>query len=235
MIRAAQTSWRLTRGLLNVCGVVLCRRKPAMVDQPRHWRRRAAGWREEVAGAAQDSYYADFDHRLVQTLADLPVARRVLEVGCFFGHRLAMVQRALPQTMAIGVDIVFEGLRSAQAPGAPTPHLVNGDALRLPFRSDSVDCVYTSVCLTHIPECDVGTALDEMVRVSHRYVALVEVYDRVMKLRPRLRVWAWTDGYCHAYPALLQRRGLRAVRQDGWRDASGHPRFTLFLYEKAAG
>lgn len=232
MKRFLQSAWRSSRGVVNVCSVGLSRRKLATVNQQDLWVRRAHNWRQETSALADDAYYAGVDRRLTTTLARLPNVEQVLEVGCFSGYRLAKVQDALGSTLTIGLDVVFQGLQAAQEAGISSQRLVNGDARRLPFRSGSFDCVYTCVSLTHVPERQIGVVLDELVRVTRRYVVLVEIYDRLMRLSRRLRVWAWTDGYCHEYPTLLAQRGLTPLHLEGLEDGVGHPRCTLFVYER---
>jgi len=209
-------------------------RKLVAVDQRRAWRRRAANWRAEVAAVEGDPYYAELDARLVKTLAALPSARRLLEVGCFTGYRLAKVRAALADALVLGLDMVFEALRVGRDGASGACRLVNGDAAHLPLRSGAVDCCYTIACLTHVPERRVGAVLDEMLRVARRYLVLIEVYDRLMRFRQRLRVWGWEGGYCHPYEALLARRGLTPLRVEGLYDGAGHPRYTLFVYAKGS-
>jgi len=236
MNRLAQRSMRWGVGVANVCASAVCGRKLIVVDQHSTWRRRAQHWQQEIDAAMEDPYYAALDRRVIDVLAgclEPGESSRLLEVGCFFGYRLAKVRTALPHAATVGVDRVFEGLRVARARAAGTlPALVAGDVTRLPFGSDAFDCLYTVVCLTHIPRRQIRAALDELIRVTKRYLVLVEVYDRLMGFSKRLGVWAWTDGYAHAYPTLLSGRGLIQRRLEGLEDTTGHPRFTLFVYEK---
>ncbi len=220
--------------MTNICSASLCGRKLFTVDQRSYWQARAQNWRQELEAVAHDPYYTELDRRLITTLAGLGNARSFLEVGCFVGYRLAKVGAGLPGATAVGVDVVFEALRVAR--GAESDRLprrlVNGDALSLPFRSGAVDCVYTVACLTHIPERSVSRALDEMLRVSRRYLVLIEVYDRLMGLARRFQVRRWPGGYCHPYETLLARPDLTRIRVEGLYDEVRHPRYTLFVYAK---
>ena len=218
---------------LNIISSQLAGRKLVTANQRERWAARAEAWQREIDGCAEDAYYAALDQTLVATLTGLTDVKLLLEVGCFFGWRLAQVAQALPQAAVIGADLVLEGLRVAKTTGRMAC-LVNADATRLPFHSNAVDCVYTVACLTHIPERAVKRALDEMQRVTRRYLVLIEIYDRLMRFPERLRTWAWRDGFCHAYERLLTREGLRRIRMEGLCDADGHPRLTLFVYAKTS-
>lgn len=234
MISLLRAPLRVGRDVTNICSASLCGRKVFTVDQRSYWQARARNWRQEVEAVAQDPYYVALDRRLIATLGGLGNARSFLEVGCFVGYRLSKVGAALRSATVVGADVVFDALRVAwDAPAERLPRrLVNGDAICLPFRSGAVDCVYTVACLTHIPERMVSRALDEMLRVSRRYLVLIEVYDRPMGLAKRFQARCWGGGYCHPYETLLARPGLTRVRVEGLYDQAGHPRYTLFVYRK---
>ena len=218
---------------LNIISSQVTGRKLVTANQRARWAARAEAWPQEVDGLVKDAYYTALDQTLVATLTGLTDVKRLLEVGCFFGWRLAQVAQAFPQAAVIGVDLVLEGLQVAKHTGRMRC-LVNADATCLPFHSNAVDCVYTVACLTHIPERAVARALDEMQRVTRRYLVLMEIYDRPMRLSQRLRTWAWRDGFCHAYERLLSREGLTQIRMEALCDAEGHPRLTLFVYAKTS-
>jgi pseudaminic acid biosynthesis-associated methylase len=53
----------------------------------------------------------------------------------------------------------------------------NTDAFHLPLADASVDLVFTAGVLIHIAPEDLGAALDEIVRVSRRYVLCIEYFS----------------------------------------------------------
>lgn len=234
MISLLRAPLRVGRDVTNICCASICGRKLFTVDQRSYWQTRARNWRQELEAVARDPYYTELDRRLIETLAGLGNVRSFLEVGCFVGYRLSKVGAALPGATVVGVDVVFEALTVARDSSMKTgpSRLVNGDAVCLPFRSGAVDCVYTVVCLTHIPERSVSRALDEMLRVSQRYLVLIEVYDRLMGLAKRFQLRRWRGGYCHPYESLLARPGLTRIRVEGLYDQARHPRYTLLVYGK---
>jgi pseudaminic acid biosynthesis-associated methylase len=106
-------------------------------------------------------------------LAGLDV-RRAVEVGCNVGWNLRYLSQAgvpavwgvEPQTYAI------ERARRAD----PTLTIVPGTAFSLPFRDGCFDLAFTSGVLIHISPDDLGRALDELYRVTSRYLIVIE-YD----------------------------------------------------------
>ena len=84
---------------------------------------------------------------------------RVLEVGCGAGHLLAR----LPAGRRFGVDLAHVLLQRARGRLGNDAALAQGDAIELPFPSDTFERVYCSEVLEHLP--DPATALDEIRRV----------------------------------------------------------------------
>jgi SAM-dependent methyltransferase len=86
----------------------------------------------------------------------------VVDVGCSSGYLLADLRAAQPGAVAVGVDLVPEGLRRAHAevPDAP---LLLADCLALPLQDATVDAIASANVLEHVAD-DEG-ALREMCRV----------------------------------------------------------------------
>ncbi len=217
-------------GVANVVSQGVFGRKLIVTNQVSYWKKRGDAWRTEDAGVSGDPYYDGLDRRLVATLAGLKDAATVLEVGCFFGRRLALVRGALADRTVIGLDRLAPPLETAAV--LSKGHLIRADATKIPLTSSSVDCAYTVVCLSHIPKSQVTVALGEMARVARRYVVLIEVFDKPMHWRKRLQAWSWGAGYCHDYRRLLGGHSFHGFREEPLLDSNGHPRYTMFVAEK---
>ena len=99
----------------------------------------------------------------------------ILEVGCGPGRILMAVREEYPDKMLSGVDISSNMVERASlvVPGA---RLSVAFAQNLPFPDSFFDVVFTSHCLVHIPEGTIRSAVDELFRVSNRYVILNEQF-----------------------------------------------------------
>ena len=99
---------------------------------------------------------------------------RTLEVGCNAGWNMTYL-RAIGWTELNGVEPQPYAVQRARErePGAT---FWEGTAFALPFANNSFELVFTSGVLIHIATDQLGTALDEMYRVSSRYIVAVE-YD----------------------------------------------------------
>ena len=153
---------------------------------------------------------------------------RALEVGCNVGWNLVYLER-------LGIRDLY-GIEPQ--PGAverarhrrPAFNVLHGTAFDLPFRDGLFDLVFTSGVLIHIAPAELGAALDEIARVSKRWIAAIE-YDhpseRAVAYRGRA-LWKRDHG------AAWQSRhpGLRLVRRLELGPADGYDDCTAHLFEK---
>lgn len=86
---------------------------------------------------------------------------RVLDVGCGPGSDLAVLADATDEV--VGLDITPSFLRAAKTDG-PGP-LVRGDMRALPLGADTVDGIWSSASVLHVPRADAATTLAEFDRV----------------------------------------------------------------------
>jgi SAM-dependent methyltransferase len=113
---------------------------------------------------------------------------RVLDVGCGAGHLLARV----PAGRRVGVDLAHVLLRRARGRLGANVALAQGDAVELPFLSDTFERVYCSEVLEHLP--DPPAALGEIRRVlKPGGVAVLSVPN---------------ESLINAFKTLLRRAGL---------------------------
>ena len=94
-------------------------------------------------------------------------SRRVLLVGCGPSARVAVGIGEL----SVGVDIFRPYLEKARSEGV-LGNLVRADAIKLPFRSFTFDCVIALDVIEHLPKRKGHGLIGEMVRVSKRRVVI---------------------------------------------------------------
>ncbi len=102
---------------------------------------------------------------------------RVLEVGCNRGHNLVAIAEGLPGVEVVGIEpnpVALEIARQA----SPKASALQGNAGDLPFKDGWFDTVFTCGVLIHIPLDALGTALQEIYRVSRRYILAVEYFAK---------------------------------------------------------
>ncbi len=190
-------------------------------------------WRSEFGASYTDRNDIERPARVAswrRILADRPVTR-ALEVGCNVGWNLRYLT-------ACGVDEVWgvEPQRYAIEKArrrSPDLHIVPGTAFELPFRDGWFDLSFTSGVLIHIAPDQLGRALDELHRVTRRWLVVIE-YDHPEEVAISYRghadaLWKRDHGAIIAarFPELVLRdRGLL-------READGYDDCTFHVFEKS--
>ena len=106
-----------------------------------------------------------------------PKLESILEIGCNIGinmHALAKITDALlygvePNEKALDLAVKNGALHKNRA------HKANLESL--PFDCDTVDLVFTSGVLIHIPDQSLKQAVSEIYRVSRRYILTLEYFS----------------------------------------------------------
>lgn len=158
-------------------------------------------------------------------LSEYEPFERVLEVGCGLGHNL----------MAVDADERYgvepnDAAREAAQDAYHSLLLYDGEAQRLPFRDDWFDLVFTCGLLIHIPPQDIRKVVEEVARVSRRFVLAVEYAFPVEEVRE----YRGEDAalWVRPYGTLLEAWGsLRIVGHDA-ADSNLYPGCEWWLCEK---
>ncbi len=157
---------------------------------------------------------------------------RALEVGCNVGRNLEYLTACgVPEVWGIEPQrFAIERARRR----SPALHLLPGTAFDLPFRDRWFDLAFTSGVLIHIAPDDLGRALDELVRVSRRWIVVIE-YDAAEEQALPYRgladaLWKRDHG-----AALAARHPTLALRRRGpLGEADGYDDCTFHIFEKPA-
>ncbi|HEX3758081.1 MAG TPA: pseudaminic acid biosynthesis-associated methylase [Kofleriaceae bacterium] len=189
-------------------------------------------WRSEFGRAYTERNDHDRPER-VEAWRQLLVGiapRRVLEVGCNVGWNLVDLDR-LGLGELYGVEPQIDAVYRARV-RRPDFHVLAGTAFDLPLDHGSCDLVFTSGVLIHIAPGSLGAALDEIYRVSRRWIAAIE-YDAPVEEEVVYRGRAaalWKRDHGAAWTARYP--GLRLVRRLELDGELGYDRCTAHLFEK---
>ena len=163
----------------------------------------------------QRAIYRPVHWAVVHELA-APPAHRILDVGCGTGILTSSLAEC-PGVSVCGCDLSFGMLQRAKRRRSAA--CVQGDAQRLPFRSQSVDAVVATESFHWFPDPD--AALAEMARVlvpgGRLLAAMVNVrtdaFAKLVTEASRLvgEPWHWPTK--RELAGRMEQVGLRVVRQ----------------------
>ena len=111
--------------------------------------------------------------KFIRDLATSLKANNVLEVGCNIGNDL----QGFPENFEVyGLDLNEHALDIA-VQRFPSFKFENGSITELPYGDSSIDFVFTHNVLNYIPEKEMDKAINELYRVSRKYILNCELFD----------------------------------------------------------
>jgi pseudaminic acid biosynthesis-associated methylase len=189
-------------------------------------------WRSEFGRAYTDRNDHEKPERVDawRRLLDGITPERVCEVGCNVGWNLEYLRR-LGVTEMFGIEPQAHAVERARWRG-PAFNVIQGTAFDLPFRDGWFDLAFTSGVLIHISPKTIGAALDELYRVSRRWIVAIE-YDDPIEQEIKYRgheaaLWKRDHGalWRSRYPSLHELRTLELGPANGYDNCTAH------LFEK---
>jgi len=139
-----------------------------------------------------ESNYNEVFAKFIRDLATSLRAINVLEVGCNTGndlqgfsenfevHGLDMNERAL--------DIAIQRF--------PSFKFKNGSITEMPYEDSSIDFVFTHNVLNYIPEKEMDKTINELYRVSRKYILNCELFDENESPIDDNEVSSWNRNVC---------------------------------------
>jgi pseudaminic acid biosynthesis-associated methylase len=162
-------------------------------------------------------------------LAEIPKEAQILEVGCNRAMQLRLLER-IGFSNLWGIEINRNALAGARE--KTSFNVVYGSALDIPFKDTFFDLVYTSGVLIHIAPQDVPKAIDEIYRVSRKYIWGLEYYapkcEEIDYRGHKNRLWK--NDFLRLY--LDQHPDLQVVRKKVIKSIIRDATDMMFLLEK---
>jgi pseudaminic acid biosynthesis-associated methylase len=124
---------------------------------------------------------------------------KILEVGCNTGAQLNILKN-MGFIDLHGLELSIEPLLEAKKLH-PKLNLIQGNAINTPYKDKYFDMVFTSGVLIHINEENLNKAMDEMYRVSKKYIWCYEYFSEereMIKYRGIDNV-LWKDNFCKKF------------------------------------
>lgn len=108
--------------------------------------------------------------------AKVPAPLSALEVGCNIGRNLVALRHFIAELHAVEPNRKASDI-ARNLPELDAATITEGDGFKLPYADASIDLVFTSGVLIHVAPNDLGKVVDEIVRVSRRYVLCNEYFS----------------------------------------------------------
>jgi pseudaminic acid biosynthesis-associated methylase len=144
---------------------------------------------DSETGRLQDLWSGDFGDAYVERNAKAHEGREpfwrerletlgvtsALEIGCNVGGNLVWIGDALGAANVAGIEINETAAATARR-RLPEADIRIGQAAELPFEDGQFDLVFTAGVLIHQSRESLPSVLDEMIRVSKRFVLAAEYF-----------------------------------------------------------
>lgn len=163
-----------------------------------------------------------------------PAPQSVLEVGCNIGQNLVALGSLVSELHGVEPNAQVCDL-ARRHPALHNADIRCSDGGNLDFGDASIDLVFTAGVLIHVAPDDLARVVDEIVRVSRRYVVCVEYFSPT----PVEIQYRGMEGYLFKRDFgsyYLERHPELRVRDYGflWKPLDHSDNTNWWLFEKAA-
>ena len=108
-------------------------------------------------------------------LEGIPKSTKILECGCNVGGQLQILKKMGFGNLS-GIEIQRYAVEEAKKQGQ-NMDLIQGSLLDIPFKDNFFDLVFTAGVLIHINPNDLPKVIDEIYRVSNKYIWIYEYFS----------------------------------------------------------
>lgn len=95
----------------------------------------------------------------------------ILEIGCSQGLTVGKFLKERKE--AYGIDVSLDAIKQAVGKKYNIPNCIQASATKIPFIDNFVDAIFTCDVLEHLTEEDVHKALNEIKRITKKYLFIV--------------------------------------------------------------
>ncbi|MHA1671603.1 MAG: class I SAM-dependent methyltransferase [Promethearchaeota archaeon] len=149
---------------------------------------------EFYSNAYKDKLLSKSEQKRIKLfLSKIPVCNRVLELGCADGRILDRIKA----DYKIGIDFVIKPLKNVKS------RVYASNISYLPFDDNSFDLVISSEVLEHLDAKTFYKALEEINRVSSKYIMISVPYREQL-----IQLLAWCSNCKKYYHAFLHKRSF---------------------------
>jgi len=187
-------------------------------DQREYWNTRGIEYYEEFFDTEYYKYEIFFQDLLISELRNLNF-KSIFEAGCGFGWNVKRVKKEFPNTKIGGLDFSLPQLKNTRLYEKDiVMPVTQGDACTMPFCDDAFDAGFTMGVFMNIHPSKIGGAIDEMIRVSKKYIVHIEWDQNNTKPPLKEKRIFKTNIVSHDYKKLYEERGMKVLKFETYRD-----------------
>ena len=213
-IEIFKVKYHLQRLLYNVFRIKL----PKLSDQRQYWKDRGTVYMEEILASGYLDREVFFQDMLVEQLKELQF-NSFFEAGCGFGWNVRRVKDEFADVAVGGLDFSLSQLYNSKSylDGYPIP-VANGDNCSMPFKDNAFDIGFSLGVFMNIHPDKIQSALQEMARVSGKYIIHLEYDENNTTEQLREKRAFKTNIVSHDYKKLYEDMGLKVLKCATYRD-----------------
>lgn len=182
-----------------------------MNDQKEYWNTRGTEYFEEFFASEYYKYELFFQDLLIQELCKLDFDS-IFEAGCGFGWNVKRIKSEFPNAKVGGLDFSLPQLENSRLYKKEIyMPVVQGDACNMPWKDKAFDIGFTMGVFMNIHSRKIGSAVDELLRVSRKYVIHLEWDENNTTRSLRERRIFKTNIVSHDYRRLYEERGRKIL------------------------
>ena len=198
-----------------------------MNDQKEYWNTRGVEYYDDVFKTHLHNYEIFFQDMLIDELGKRDFSS-FFEVGCGFGWNVKRVKKEFPSAKIGGLDFSMPQLYNSRkySPDIYMP-IVCGDGCIMPFKDKSFDVGFTLGVFMNIHPDKIDKAIDEMIRVSRKYIIHLEWDQKNTSHKLKERRVFKTNIVSHDYRGLYEKHGKRILKYETYQSfgAQFHQRY----------
>jgi ubiquinone/menaquinone biosynthesis C-methylase UbiE/uncharacterized protein YbaR (Trm112 family) len=210
-----KVDYRIKQLLYKLFGIKL----PKLKDQRDYWLRRGNEYCDEFLEKGYERLEIFFQDLVIKELKKLKFDS-IFEAGCGFGWNIKRFKKEFPKARVGGLDFSHTQLLNGKLKYIKDESIVltGGDATKMPFKDGAYDIGFSLGVFMNINEKKIEAAIDEMIRVSKKYIVHLEYDEKRTTKDLRERRAFKTNIVSHDYKKLYEKKGLKVKKMLTYKD-----------------
>lgn len=189
-----------------------------IADQKKYWNTRGKYYFDDFFNTDYYKYELFFQDMLIKELKQLKFCS-IFEAGCGFGWNIKRLKKEFHDAKVEGVDFSLPQLQNNKLyePDVIT-RPVQGNVLRMPFKDKSFDIGFTMGVYMNIHPDNIEKAVDELLRVTKKYIIHIEWDQNNTKPALRKKRIFKTNIVSHNYKKIYLERKREIMKFFTYKD-----------------